>query len=167
MSEDAEEVKEAMSLALGKAIDRVFVKAEHTPFDQLVESFRAIESDFVSRTKDEFLVLETRRRIAERILITAIDKELPFEVCRALWGDLVALGFTYLGKACLMSWYYAKLCCLPNRQSEEGIRVLEPVLLELERALSDPALPEEKRSFYEEDLPRLQAVLDTLRSQRQ
>jgi hypothetical protein len=170
MSEDAEEVKNAMSLALAKAIDRVVVKAEQTPFDQLVESFRALEADYEPRFRlmgDEFLALEVRRRIAERILISAIDKEEPFEVCRTLWVDLVALGFTYLGKVCLMSWYYANLCCLPNRQIEEGIRVLEPVLLELSRALSDPELPEDKRSFYEDDLPRLQAVLDKLRSQRQ
>lgn len=173
MSESAEVVKDAMGLALGQAIDRIFVKADQTPFDQLVEAFKALEADFVSRYRlmgDEFLALDTKRVIAKRILITAIDKaideELPFEACRPFWNNVVELGFNDLESACTPSWYYAELGCLLHGQIEEGIRVVEPMLLELTRTLSDPALPETARSFYGKELQRFQGVLEKLRAQQ-
>jgi len=68
------------------------------------------------------------------------------------------------------SAFRAQLGGDPNDRAPRDLDVagvLEPVLFELDRALSDPALPEDKRGFYEDDLLRLQKVLDTLRSQRQ
>jgi len=80
---------------LGQAIQTILASSFDRSFAEVVNEYRRIEEDFVTRPDgNEFHVLETKRRVAEAILLAAHSHRQPFDTCRNAWDDLVRLGFT-------------------------------------------------------------------------
>ncbi|TKC99308.1 hypothetical protein [Polyangium fumosum] len=153
---------EPHSKLLIKSLDRT------RSFAEAVEDFRKLESEFVTRASyNEFQVRETRRRIAETILLLVHDKRPPFDACREAWNDLVRLGFSGIDLECSMSWFYADGCAYDERP-DEGLVVLEPLLAKLERLLEETkgSGVEYPARLYENELERLGNLRDALAAQK-
>ncbi|MDI1431302.1 hypothetical protein [Polyangium sorediatum] len=158
--------------------ERVFVQAHSKllikslqrtrTFAEAALDFRKLEAEFVERAgDDEFDVRETRRRIAETILLLVHDKRPPFDACREAWNDLVRLGFSGIDLECSMSWFYADGCAYDERP-DEGLVVLEPLLAKLERLLEETkgSGVEYPARLYENELERLGNLRDALLAQK-
>ena len=159
---------EGDELAFCKAGDRLFRDAlkKKLSFAEAVDAFRRLEAEFVARAgDDDFVVLETRRRIAEYILMVADAHHPPLEVCRQAWNDLVCLGFSNIGQQRVMAWYFAE-CCRYDENPEEGLAVLLPLVAELERGLEEARATQSDTDFYEYHLEPLRKLRDVLLAQR-
>ncbi|MDI1483933.1 hypothetical protein [Polyangium sp. y55x31] len=152
----------------GKAHDALLVRSleRNRTFAEAVDDYRRLEAEFVARAGDSELgVLETRRRIAEAILLLANEKHPPFEVCREAWNELVRLGFTNIHVRCMKTWCYAE-CCRYDEKPEEGLAVLEPLIAELERGLEEAKAAKRRTGFYEQELERLGDLRGALLAQQ-
>lgn len=99
---------------LGQAIQTVLANSFDRSFSDVVCEYRQVEEDFLARPGgNEFHSIETRRRVAEAILLAAHSHQQPLDTCRNAWNDLVGLGFTDFQTRCTESWLYAD-CCLFN-----------------------------------------------------
>ena len=155
-----EEERHALFNALADAKVAILVKEPEMSFEEAAQKYREVEMDFVARAPDdEEFVLETRRRIAEKILLAAQSYEQPFDVCFEAWGHLLRLGFSNTYRESLMTWFYAD-CCLMNEKPEAGIAVLEPLIADFEDRLSQPNA--KGASFYQQELERLRKLLADL-----
>ena len=133
-------------------------------FEEAVRMYREVEADFVARApNDEEFVLETRRRVAEDILSAAYTHDEPFDVCNNAWNELLRLGFTNRFMKDIMTRQYAK-CCLFTEHPEEGIAVLEPLIVELEERIAKGNA--ESAAYHGEDLERTRKLLAELITQR-
>jgi len=125
-------------MALGKAMDGVHCKVLKSPYADLVPEYKAVEAEFVTRAGgNEFFALETRRRVAEALLTEAHAKRQPFETYHAIWNDLLRLGFSHFERKSTMTWFYAD-CCRQTKESEAGLVVAFPLIIELDRLLAEP-----------------------------
>jgi hypothetical protein len=132
---NSKEETDALFHAFAKAIDQAWLKTYEVGFAEAVREYRQVEADFAARAPDdEFFVTETRRRIAESILMAAHSHVPPFEECRNAWKDLLCLGFSTLYTRSLMTGFYAD-CCLYNDQFDAGLAVVEPLIAEFEQQL--------------------------------
>jgi hypothetical protein len=153
------------SQALAKAIDAAWMSTRGASFSTFVHEFKAIEIEFVARADDnKHHVGETKRRIAEAILREAILTEQPFDTCRQYWDDLLQLGFTNIEVRCSASCIYAD-CCFWNHQRDAGLQILGPLLAELERLRSQPAICDHEAEFYREQYDMLKMRFDKLEAQ--
>lgn len=152
-------------------------------FADVAADYRGMEADFVARAGEdkayEEFVLDVRQRIAEDILKAACSLEQPFDVCREAWNALVGVGFTSFGEQCRTTEFYAESCGF-NQKPEEGLAVLEPLLVELQRRLDaeiqrraearangePPTHEEPSPSFYRDWLESLGELRDKLEAQR-
>ncbi|HVK64994.1 MAG TPA: hypothetical protein VM694_10985 [Polyangium sp.] len=150
----------ASTLVLLRSLDRARTFAED------VADFRRIEAEFVARgAENESDVVEARRRIAEHILRAAHSYHPRFEVCREAWNDLVRLGFAEKFIEYLMTWKYAD-CCAYDEKPEEGLAVLEPLLVELERQLAERRATQQATDFQEHYIEYLGDLRDELLAQQ-
>jgi hypothetical protein len=146
--------------AFAKAVEAILVQEPDMSFSEVVWKYRNIEVEFVADAPDDEIdVLETRRRIAERILSAAHSHDQSFEVCNEAWNNLVRLGFTNTYQESMMTWFYAD-CCLMNEKPEAGIAVLEPLIADFEGRLKQPNV--KGASFYQQELTRLHKLLTEL-----
>lgn len=128
-------------------------------YADLIDAYRQLEQEFVHDRDDNALdTLETKRHIAECILVAAHDHEQPFEVCRDAWNMLVELGFSNLHSFANKAWFYAH-CCLFNAQYDVGLAVIDEAIAEMERRLDEPNVICRFEAFYDHELNSL----DTLR----
>jgi hypothetical protein len=120
--------------ALAGDLEDLSARKYERSFDDLVEAFRAVESSYlVQFESNQFLALETRRRVAEMRLKAATFKCCPLETCRAQLDHLFRLGFTDLERKATMCIFFAQY----RRETgiaQQGIDVLEPVQAELQAA---------------------------------
>lgn len=152
--------------ALAKTIDATWLRTRGSDFPQMVKEYRQVEREFVQRAgDDEFFVLETKRRIAEAILRQAIATNQPFNVCQDIWNELVQLGFSNINTTCAMSWFYGD-SCLRNAQAAAGIAIIEPLVVEFERMLADPAVTEEDAECCRYEIERLSKLRQALKSEQ-
>lgn len=154
----AHETDQEMQLGweLGQAIQTLMAASFDRNFADVVHDYRQIEADFVNRPGgNDFHVLETKRRIAEAILLATHSHRQPFDVCQKAWDDLVRLGFTNLRTRCTESWWYAD-CCLINEQFGAGLAVLEPLIIEVQKQLDDPS--RSRRLYCQDELARLEKL---------
>ena len=135
-------------------------------FAEAVDDHRRLEAEFVARAPDnEYHVIETRRRVAEIILVLASKKHPPFEVCREAWNEIGRLGFTDISARCTASRFYAD-CCIYDERPEEGLAVLEPLLTELERQLEERRATQQSTEFQEYYIEYLSDLLGELLAQQ-
>jgi hypothetical protein len=155
MAHENDQIKQ-LGWELGQAIQTTLAASFDRNFADVVHDYRQIEADFVHRPGgNEFHVLETKRRIAEAILLATHSHRQPFDVCRNAWNDLLHLGFTNLRTKCTESWFYAD-CCLFNEQFDAGLAVLEPLMIEVRQQIDDPA--GSWRQYYQDELVRLEKL---------
>ncbi|HVK65749.1 MAG TPA: hypothetical protein VM694_14805 [Polyangium sp.] len=163
-----EERIDRLGREFAKTHDALLVKSleRNRTFAEAVDDYRRLEAEFVARAPDdEFHVLETRRRVAETILVLADKKHPPFEVCREAWNDLLRLGFTDLSARCTASRFYA-YCCAYDEKPEEGLAVLKPLVAELDRGLEEAKAAQKFTGFYEQELENLGDLLGDLLAQQ-
>jgi hypothetical protein len=157
-----EEERDALFLAFAKANETILANSLDVSFVEVVHKYRQVEADFHARAGDDaFFKLETRRRIAERILQATNSHDQPFEVCHNAWNDLLRLGFSNIEVTCWMTREYAE-CCLFNEQFDAGIAVLTPLIADLQERLSDPAV--KGAGFYRQELEYLGRLLAELQA---
>src|SRR5262245_39914586 len=103
--------EKSLSQALAKDITTVCQKERDLTFEEIVKSYRMIERTHLARVSDnQFYALETKRRVAERLVYAAIDKNRPWEEARGFLDDLIRLGFTNIEVKVLVLQIYSKHC---------------------------------------------------------
>lgn len=123
--------EEILSLALGRALEAIYVQTPTSKFDELVKLYKEAENCFLMRVAGkEFFTLEIKRRVAELILYSAIEKRCSLDLCRSLLDDLGLLGFTNLEKKSSIYLIYSRYC-LELGHSQEGICLLRQLEDEL------------------------------------
>jgi len=147
--------EEEWSEDLAKRIDEAFLKTRKMPFDELVRIYKEIERQMLAHLSgEEFLILETKRRVAEQILYRAAER-CSLDVCRELLRDLLRLGFTDLS---LKSTAYIShsMVCEEDGQMDEGIALLEALEQELSCLLENvPRMLESNRLSVRKRLARM------------
>lgn len=108
-----------------KGLDRVTVQHPQLSFDEIRTSYRRVYSEMVAAQKG--LILEMKRRVAERVLHAAIDKGLPLESCRKYRRDMVRLGYSDWLREMEMEIMFARylLRLGETRSAERNLRVLQ------------------------------------------
>ena len=143
-------------------IGLVYAKRPWPGFEWAVQEYRQIEAEIVAREgEDEFMVLETKRRIAEWILTCANRDNVPFERFQEAWNELLALGFTDGYKQRHMTFLYADYC-LTNKLYDLGLGVFEPVIVEFEEWLQSRVLKKRDRAEYNQELANMKLLRDGL-----
>lgn len=160
MTEEAISESEAELLrALGQELQRIFAQKSEMDFDDVVNAFKAVESSYVANFGgNEFLTLETRRRVAELILYSATAKRITCEECERLFDDLSRLGFRDLERKSTVSIIYSRYCFQTGR-NEQGISLLEPLEVELDDEFRHTGI-----ELYRNLLKTTQDVLNELRT---
>ena len=156
--------EKSLSQQLAQELAAVCQKESDMTFKDIVNSYRIIERTALARVSDnQFLALETRRRVAERLAYTAIYKDRPWEDSRGLLDELIRLGFTNIEVKVNVLLSYSKYCLKIGR-NKEGIALLEPLETELETELSRKDLRTPARRFYSVELKSTRALLNKLRA---
>src|SRR5215831_18762252 len=97
--------------ALARDLEDLSARKYEMSFDDLAEAFRAVENSYlVQFESNQFLALETKRRVAEMRLKAATFKCFPLETCRAQLDNLFQLGFTDLERKVTMCIFFAQYC---------------------------------------------------------
>jgi len=170
-----------------RAVSRAFARSRGRSFAEIADDYRQVEAEVVARARacDAYkpLVPKVRRYIVQDALRAACGSEQPFEVCRDAWNEAVRLGFSDFEAQCRMTRMYAESSGV-NQKPEEGLAVLEPLLVDLEqglkakeltrkrwlkvRAKRNPPMHEEEPppSFYREWITSLTELRDKLEAQR-
>ncbi|WP_170319716.1 hypothetical protein [Polyangium spumosum] len=121
-----------------RAVYRAFARSRGRCFAEIADDYRQVEADVVARARacDGYkpLVPKVRRYIVQDGLRAACGSEQPFEVCRDAWNEAVRRGFSDFEAQCRMTRMYAESCGF-NQKPEEGLAVLEPLLVDLEQGL--------------------------------
>jgi hypothetical protein len=129
------QLEQELSQALGRALEKIYVQTPKMGFDALIEAYKEVESSFLPKVAgNDFLTLETKRRVAELALYSALEKKCSFELCQSLFVNLSRLGFTNLEKKSNVYLIYSRYCLRVSR-NQEGIRLLEQLKVELEHEL--------------------------------
>jgi hypothetical protein len=148
------------------AKDAAWLKTKDSPFADTVREYKVVESIFTVRAADnEFYVIEMRRRIAESIFADAVIKSEPFDTCMACYEDVVRLGIVEFEVRCTMTWYYGD-CCRHNKRTEMGLKMVEPLIAELQRLLAEPNINEVDAWDYRQKLEGHERLLGKLQAQR-
>ena len=156
--------EESLSQALANDIATVCLKYRDLTFEDIVESYRIIERTALARVSDnQFLALETRRRVAEQLVHAAIYKDRPWEESRSFLDNLFRLGFTNIEVKVLVLQSYSKYCLKIGR-SNEGIALMTALETELETEFNREDLTKPARRFYSIELQSMRALLNELRA---
>jgi hypothetical protein len=124
-----------LSRALAEALADIYARTRGMSFDDLLKSYRAVKKSFLPKVaENEFLTLETKRRVAERVLYSAMAKQCSLEVCRKFFNDLSRLGFTNLEQKSNVYLAYARHSAKAGHK-RRGIRLLKQLETELENEL--------------------------------
>lgn len=123
--------EEPFSEALGKALDKAFLRTKGMEFSQLIEVYKGIEEQALERVaKNAFLQLETRRRVAEQIFQRAVELRCPIDLCRDLLADLSSLGFA-IPHPKTTAYIMYSMRCQGTASAEESTALLEQLEQEL------------------------------------
>lgn len=142
-------------VAFCREVEAILVKETEMEYADIVRAYQNIQDKFVNHAADdEWEVLETKRRIAERIFRAGYESEQPFEVCRDNWNAMVELGFSSIGTLCTTAWFYADSCLYAGHY-DAGIDVLDMVMKEIHRRFEEPALTEHAKKYYHKELTDL------------
>ncbi len=133
-------------------------------FAETVQAYGELEAQLIGRAgADESRILETKRQLAEALLVITSAHDGPFEHVHEAWNRLGALGFADANTKRAASLTYAQYC-LDNDYYDAGLGVIEPVIAEFEQWLAETALEVELRSYYDEELTRIVSLRDELKA---
>jgi hypothetical protein len=154
--------EEKLGQALGRDLGDTFARRDEMPFDDLVEAFRAVEDSYLVQFEtNQLLALETKRRVAEMMLMAGTDKRCTYEKCRSQLDNLFQLGFTNLERKVTMCIFFARYCRATNHP-REGIEFLEPLIGELQSELNRSGIRRSEKEFYGGLLDNTEAILRKL-----
>jgi hypothetical protein len=158
--EPLEQRERELSQALARALEDVYVKGPDMKFEDLVKSYKLVEESFLPKVAgNEVLILETKRRVAELILYSALEKKCSFGLCERLFNEVVDLGFTNLEKKANVYMVYSRYC-LQIGHNDEGNRLLIPLKAELEENIYKKDV-----LLYQHLLQNIQSLLRQFKSQ--
>ncbi len=125
-----------LSHLLGRALEAVYARTPHESLESLLEAYREVEGRFRPELRDEpELDLETRRRVAELTLYSAIEKDAPFETVTSFYEALAELGFEGLERSGTIGIIYARYCYDAGRP-DAAVALLVPLRQALREALA-------------------------------
>jgi hypothetical protein len=124
-----DEIFDAASHYIGTNLDDIFVVSSRRTFEESLAALQSLEDDFL-RSSDAF-ALEVKRRIAERRLAVAMQKNRSLGQCAELFDEVKNLGFTDLGQECLVTNIYCRYLLRGNAK-QDASRLLK----ELQRKCS-------------------------------
>lgn len=151
-------------VAFTDSISQVLLRSLELTFEETEREFRRIEKEFVARVRDnEDDALEIKRRITSKILAAAHSHERSYEFCRAIWGELVQLGFMDREHKWIFTGIYAR-CCQMNGEFDAGLAVLEPLIAESEEWLKNTTLTPTLRAYWEHNLTTDYNLRDELKA---
>ena len=160
-----DDVAIAFERARGVASVR-YIKNKEIDFPAIVAEYRAIETEYLVHFRDnEENAKQVRRIMTGMLLQAAWDKDQPFETCQQYWNDLLQLGFYRIERECNETWLFAKICC-EHGQTELGLAVIDPLILELERLRAEPTVTEFAAGYYEDEIGYLQKLRAKLEAQK-
>src|SRR5262245_17528734 len=132
--------EKSLSQALAQDIAAMCLKESEMTFEDIVKSYRIIERTHLARvSNNQFLALETRRRVAEHLVYAAIYKDRSWDESCGLLDNLFKLGFTNIEVKVGVLQSYSKYC-LKIGQNDEGIALLSALESELKTELSQKDL---------------------------
>ncbi len=135
-------------------------------FASVVAEFRALEAEYLIRLEDNAEnAQQVRRIITEMLLQAATDTDQPFETCQQYWHDLQQLGFYRIERRCNETWLFADIC-LEHGQTDLGLGVIEPLIVELERLRGEPTVAELAAEYYDQELGYLRKLRAKLEAQK-
>ncbi len=106
-------------------------------FEEAALDYRSIEAKYIARAgMDDEDILEIRRRIIAQILGAALGNEQSTEVCRVIWKEMNALGFSDLERKYTMTAMYAR-CCQMNGEFDVALELVESLIPEIEQQGKD------------------------------
>jgi hypothetical protein len=146
---------------VAKHMGEAFLKTRIMRFEELVPVYKAVEAQLLARLSDEeFLILETRRRVAEQILHRAAER-CSLDVCREYLRDLLRLGFTDASLKCTAYISYS-MRCEETGHADEGVALLEALDQELGRQLQNvPIMLEDLRLSVRKRLAKMRHGQET------
>jgi len=143
--------------ALAQELQKTFGQKREMEFLDLVRALKSIEMAYVEKFEgDPLAASETRKRVAELILYSAIDKGLEFAECQRLFNDLVQLGFSDLERKSTITIIFSRYC-LETKHRQQGVDLLKALESELQDAIRPIRL-------YKDLLKTTQEVLGLLRN---
>ncbi len=143
-----------------------YIKNKEVDFSSVVADFRAIEAEYLVRVGDNEENAQQVRRIMTTMLIQAAwDKEQPFETCQQYWNDLVQLGFYRIERQVLETGSFA-VCCHDYGQTELGLALLDPLIVELKRLRAEPTVTMQTAHYFDHELGSLRKLRARLEAER-
>ena len=151
-------------LAFHERVNAIYLRKQDIPFPEVVAAYRAVEAEFVERAHgNEQHVVETKRRISEWLLEEAARTKQSFDVCRSIWEELIARGFSDPYKHYVMAGIYVR-CCQHHAHWEDGLSVLASNIVLVEEWSNDPTLDSEMRDYWEQQRNVDYKLRDALRA---
>jgi len=143
-----------------------YIRNKEIDFASIVADYRAIEAEYLVHFRDnEENAQQVRRIMSAMLLQAAWDKDQPFETCQRYWNDLQQLGFYNIQRQCNETWLFAKICH-EHGQTELGIAVLDPLIVELERLRAEPTVTEFHAEYYDDEIGYLRKLRAKLEAQK-
>jgi len=118
-----DELFDDVSHYIGTRLDDIFVVCWHRTFEESLAALQTLEEDFLRRSNAS--TLEVRRRIAERRLAVAMEKNRPLVQCSDLLNEIRSLGFTDLGQECLITIIYCRYLLRANAKEDVSLLLKE------------------------------------------
>ena len=158
---------DSISYDFAKARAETLQRTLQSDFAELQRELKTLQQTFVERAGDnEAYARHFCRQITEDLLDAAIHfQKQPFEICHGLWKELLDFGFVEIERKCHATWSFANCCC-NYREIDLGLRVLEPLVIELEGLLADPSGSKPAAEYYREQLDHLGEVRTKLNALR-
>jgi hypothetical protein len=129
------ESEQKLSRRLARSLDEIAAMSLDVSIDELLRKYEIVEQTFLLQVADNpCLISETRRRIAEMKLFSAIDRNVVYETCENLFGDVLTLDFSNLEKKSNIYLIFSRYC-LQLRKEEKAKRILSEICIDLENAL--------------------------------
>lgn len=169
MNEDEDEAEEEKDVSpdeieFTQRFTEIRLHEHERPFADVVQDYRRIEEEFVTRAGDsKEVALDFKQRISRLILCAALMADQPHEVCRRIWEEVVDRGFPDHETRHTHTGIYAR-CCQMNGEFEAGLQVILPLIAEFEEWLKNATLTPELRAYWGGSLATDYKIRDELKA---
>jgi len=127
--------KRELSRELARAVSDAIVATRRMDPTDVISTFDELEASFLPKVgADPMLVLETKRRIAERKFLCLSKRRLSFDLVLPLIERVRDLGYTNLDKEVTLEIIFARFCIHQNH-TDQAVDVLEKLCSKLDQAI--------------------------------